>query len=199
MSVAPEPCSDASNSCEPGPSTSALPQPERRLATLGNLPYELKQLIVEWVARVDQDQDADKPILPPAHWVDDVYGPDDDDEPYQFGAKRRSSSQWPVGPVHPDRPKDADGDGGGDEGDDAWADVDDDEFELDDEGNPTLDALAKVRDQYKIDVADSLRPSGIDALTLLNREFSALAMPIKWVVRPHLSFLSRTVRAAPLD
>ncbi|GAA5840214.1 hypothetical protein JCM9279_002312 [Rhodotorula babjevae] len=177
---------DTSTGQEPVASTSVLPPPTRRLATLGNLPPELKVLIVQTVARLDQEDDGDKPMPPHAHWVDDVYGPEDDDDgpedgddgaPYQFGAKRRSSSQWPVGPVYPDRPKDSGAEGK--DGDDGWADVD--EFELDEEGNPTLDALRKVRDQYKVDMADTLRPTGIDALTLVNREFSAIAMPIKWV------------------
>ncbi|GAA5897214.1 hypothetical protein JCM8208_003756 [Rhodotorula glutinis] len=163
---------------EPVASTSTLPPPIQRLASLGNLPPELKILIVQTVARLDDQDDGDRPILPPAHWVDDVYGPDDDDTPYQFGAKRRSSSQWPAGPIYPDRPKDS-VDEDEDEDEDGWADVD--ELELDNEGNPTLDALAKVRDQYAIDMADTLCPSGIDALTLLNREFSAIAMPLKWV------------------
>ncbi|KPV74724.1 uncharacterized protein RHOBADRAFT_53675 [Rhodotorula graminis WP1] len=169
---------DPANAHEPVASTSTLPPPARRLATLGNLPPELKLLIVQAVARLDLEDDGDKPILPPAHWVDDVYGPDDDDSPYQFGAKRRSSSQWPAGRIRPDRPKDDFGEGEGDD-DGSWADVD--ELELDDEGNPSPEALAKVREQYAVDMADALAPTGIDALTLVNREFSAIAIPIKWV------------------
>ncbi|GAA6057747.1 hypothetical protein JCM3770_001719 [Rhodotorula araucariae] len=138
----------------PVASTSTLPPPSRKLACLGNLPPELKLHIVRKVAEADIEGDDDDDPAPTA-WIDDD-GAGDDALNAGIKRKRRPSAQE----------------------EDGWRDVD--ELELGSDGNPTPEALARVRDQYTVDMEDVMRPSGIEALTLVNHEFNELASPIMW-------------------
>ncbi|BGP40267.1 hypothetical protein JCM10449v2_004226 [Rhodotorula kratochvilovae] len=139
----------------PVASTSTLPPPSRKLACLGNLPPELKLHIVRKVAEVDMEGiDEDDPA--PTAWIDDVEGTGEDSMNAGIKRKRRPSTNE----------------------EDGWRDVE--ELELGPDGNPTPEALARVRDQYTADMEDVMRPSGIEALTLVNHEFNELAVPIMW-------------------
>lgn len=149
----------------PEPSTSTVPSDRRKLACLGNLPPELKALIVEKVDEADRAEAE-------ADWEDaDGDEDDDEEEDHPDGVFTSSGSLGTSGSNPPPRGVK----------DDLWKDVK--EPELGPDGNPTPEALARMRDSYLTDLSEALRPSGIEALTLVNREFSELALPIMWRVR----------------
>ncbi|GAA5996627.1 uncharacterized protein JCM10292_003096 [Rhodotorula paludigena] len=145
----------------PEPSTSSVPSDQRKLASLGNLPPELKALIVEKVDEADRAEAE-------ADWEDGDGDEDDDEDDHPDGVFTSSGLLGTSGSNPPPRGVK----------DDPWKDVK--EPELGPDGNPTPEALARMRDSYLTDLSEALRPSGIEALTLVNREFSELALPIMW-------------------
>ncbi|GAA6019927.1 hypothetical protein JCM10207_003340 [Rhodosporidiobolus poonsookiae] len=142
----PSPSTSAATTDEPVASTSQLPP--RLPASLATLPPELKMLIVQKVAEAD---------------MADIEG--DDDE----GA-------W----------SDEDGEDDTDEVEDEIAEgmteLDKKGWDLlrklpqDEAGNPTEEALLKVRER----LLELAKMSGIEALTLVSRDFSEMAMPYFW-------------------
>jgi hypothetical protein len=160
LSAAPPP----TTASDPVPSTSTAPPPdaERILACLANLPPELKALIVLKVAEVDieaQDDDWEDD----SEEGDDGEGPDDGEE--RGGWRRQAREQ-----AKRDRK--------------TWDELQQQANEdLDEDGNPTLASLEKMRDHLVQVGAARQFTSGIVALSLVNREFNELANPFMWEVR----------------
>ncbi|GAA5909680.1 hypothetical protein JCM6882_008462 [Rhodosporidiobolus microsporus] len=144
---------------DPVPSTSQLPPPIP--ASLNTLPPELKALIVQKVAeadRADVDGDEDE-----GAWSDD----DEGEEEQKAGTGGGGEGGAEKGQA---------GGAGGATGvfQRAWETIT--KLPRGEDGNPTDEALEKVRER----LLQLAQPSGIEALTLVNKEFSAMAMQWMW-------------------
>ncbi|BGP32108.1 hypothetical protein JCM10296v2_003887 [Rhodotorula toruloides] len=151
---------------DPIPSTSTAPpfDPDRKLACLPNLPPELKALIVRKVAEVDMEAREDD-------WEDDSESEEEgstisDEEPDEEAA----SGRWREKALKQARQDKA-----------AWKDLQEQvDADLDENGNPTLASLEKMRDHLMEVGAAQEYESGIVALSLVSREFNELANPFMW-------------------
>ncbi|GAA5983136.1 hypothetical protein JCM10908_000170 [Rhodotorula pacifica] len=170
----------------PVASTSSANQGQARpLACLGNLPPELKALIVLKAVEVDlEDFDDDDEI-------DEVVGGDDEDreedgwvdEQDDSGAgaaveqrnSKRKRDRLDVGRSARERE--------GEEDDDGWRDVNEEEEDDDDEDELDYRAGQALLDgsgRYLRDLSDALKPTALAALSLVNHEFNELATPYLW-------------------
>ncbi|TKA57919.1 hypothetical protein B0A53_00321 [Rhodotorula sp. CCFEE 5036] len=167
-------------------STATHSQP-RPLACLGNLPPELKALIVLKAVEVDLEDDDD-----------------DDDDAHEGGPvvlNETEGDDWvdedehdgeTAVPRHSKRKRERSDVGRGvddDDGDDGWRDVvvddDDDDHDdrfraLDGHGNLLGAVLDDAREQYLRDLGDALKWTALGALSLVNREFNEIATPHLW-------------------
>jgi hypothetical protein len=175
---------------EPVASTSTATQSQPRpLACLGNLPPELKALIVLKAVEVDLEDDDD-----------------DDDDAHEGGPvvlNETEGDDWvdedehdgeTAVPRHSKRKRERSDVGRGvddDDGDDGWRDVvvddDDDDHDdrfraLDGHGNLLGAVLDDAREQYLRDLGDALKWTALGALSLVNREFNEIATPHLWKV-----------------
>ncbi|GAA5958709.1 hypothetical protein JCM8115_000331 [Rhodotorula mucilaginosa] len=173
---------------KPVASTSAAAQSQPRpLACLGNLPPELKALVVLKAVEVDledEDDDDDDAHEGRAVVLNETEGDDwvDEDEHDEATAAVRNSK----------RKRERSDVGRGvddDDGDDGWRDVDDDDDDgdhddrfraLDGHGNLLGAALDDAREQYLRDLGDALKWTALGALSLVNREFNEIATPHLW-------------------
>ncbi|BGP55550.1 hypothetical protein JCM8202v2_003155 [Rhodotorula sphaerocarpa] len=145
-------------------------EPARPLACLGNLPPELKALIVLKAAEVDfeaedeDDEDDDEERGGAAGWVD-VDEEEEEGEGEERGAdagrgeqspartSKRKREQGDVGHPGTDRKESADDD------DDGWRDIDDPDADDD-------PAYGPGHEQFSRDMSDALRPTALGALSL---------------------------------
>ncbi|GAA6034036.1 hypothetical protein JCM8097_000660 [Rhodosporidiobolus ruineniae] len=141
---------------EPVASTSQLPP--RIPASLSTLPPELKILIVQKVAEADlADVEGDDDE---AAWSDDDDDPDGGLVMDHDGRPLTATAEQVAERIKKART--------------TWETLS--KLPRGDDGNPTDEALEKVRER----LLELAKPSGIEALTLLNREFSEYAMPWMW-------------------
>ncbi|POY70480.1 hypothetical protein BMF94_6548 [Rhodotorula taiwanensis] len=141
---------------------------DRRLACLGNLPPELKALIVLKAVEVDleaADDDDDNEAADAHGWVDE----DDDRDPVESTHPLGRSTKRKRDPSDVGQPARSHT---GDD-DDGWRDVD--ELEEENEG-----PVGEGYGQYQTDMRDALKPTALAALSLVNREFNELATPYLW-------------------
>ncbi|BGO99668.1 Proteophosphoglycan ppg4 [Rhodotorula toruloides] len=150
----------------PSTSTAAPFDPNRKLACLPNLPPELKALIVRKVAEADMEAREDD-------WEDDDSESEDeegstisDEEPDED----EESGRWREKALKQARRDKA-----------AWKDLQEQvDADLNENGNPTLASLEKMRDHLMEVGAAQEYESGIVALSLVSREFNELANPFMW-------------------
>ncbi|GAA5864464.1 hypothetical protein JCM8547_005552, partial [Rhodosporidiobolus lusitaniae] len=148
------PTSFSFHTTAPIASTSQLPPPIP--ASLSMLPPELKALIVQKVAeadRADVEGGDDEGAWSDEDSVDEEGFEDEEEEDEEEGNR--------MGKVHGGRRKD-------------WETLA--KLPRGDDGNPTDEALEKVRER----LLELARPSGIEALTLVSREFNEMAMQWHW-------------------
>ena len=172
----------------PVASTSTVHSQPRPLACLGNLPPELKALIVLKAVEVDLEDDDDDDedghegapiVLNETDGGDDWVDEDErDGETATARHSKRKRERSDVGRGVDDN-----------DGDDGWRDVDDDQGShderfraLDGHGDLIGDALDNAREQYLRDLGDALKWTALGALSLVNREFNEIATPHLWMV-----------------
>ncbi|GAA5820305.1 hypothetical protein JCM11251_005565 [Rhodosporidiobolus azoricus] len=139
----------------PTASTSRLPPPVP--ASLSTLPPELKALIVQKVAELDMAEEEEAGDEEDEGWSDDEEEEEEEeDEPTSEEREGQGSQMAGKGAKT------------------TWETLT--ALPRGPDGNPTDEALEKVRER----LLQLAQPSGIEALTLVNREFSAMAMMWMW-------------------
>ncbi|GAA5872178.1 hypothetical protein JCM3774_002287 [Rhodotorula dairenensis] len=149
----------------------------RPLACLGNLPPELKALIVLKAVEVDlEDLDDDDDDIDEEPWVDH------DDHPLAAAEGEGFPGAFPGDTRRTTKRKRQRSDVGrngsdNEQGDDGWRDVDDDDDDRDSDRDGAQDGGDA---QYLRDLGDTLKWTALGALSLVNHEFNEIATPYLW-------------------